>query len=291
MDGTNHVAPPIGIDDVNHYLVELVSGNGSNVHGGVELFDLSNLNFVNGCPFRVNFTQFGATNAVSFALATNGGASCATQPAIGTLSCTKNVPNIVNPQPPVVTVSGLNQPLALVMTDASHVVAYCAGDQTLRRFTIDVTAGTSTASGVFAIQGLTNVDSSFPNQYVGGWYVVHAGSTIVGMGQLVNTDGSVSRQELFAVPDTLGPQIGGNFEAPAGTTLITPDALNNAVVLEYPDTTGTSPIMRHGRFYPTTGNYQELSSTSPQVPDAGFLAVGDLLLGFTLNNISVQPNQ
>jgi len=291
MDATNHTAPMIGVDEVNHYLVQLVSGDGNSAPGGIALYDLGNLN-LNGALTTVNSILFGAASTTSFALATNGGVSCATQDVAGTLSCVKNSPRTQQPQPPVITASNLNQPLALTMPDASHVVVYCTGDQTLRWFTLDVVAGTATPSGTFAIQGLTNVDAQYQSTYstTGGWFVVQFGSTLGVMGQLVNGDGTVD-QVLVAVDNTAKTQIGSNFTLPRGTTLITADSLNGAFAVEYPDTTVDPPVMRYGRYFPGTGNFLPLTSTSTLVPGAGFLAVGNLLPTFNSGQGDFPPNQ
>lgn len=88
------------------------------------------------------------------------------------------------------------------MTDASHVVVYCTGDQTLGWFTLDVVAGTATPSGTVAIQGLTNNDSNFQSTYSasGGWFLVQVGSTLVAMGQVFNNDGTLDQS--VALVDT-----------------------------------------------------------------------------------------
>ena len=276
----------IAVDDTNHYLIVPWTG-------GVGFYDLNNLNIVGGSPIPVNSIALGSTTTQSFAVATNGGVSCITQPEVGTISCMKESPDTQQPQPPVITITGLNDPLALAMPDAAHVIALCTGDQVLRWFTLDVVAGTSTPSGTFALQEFTNTDATFWSTYVatGGWFLIEVGSTLGVMGQVVNADGTVS-QELALVDNTSQAQIGNNYELPGGTVLITPDAANGAITLEYPDITGSTPITRLARLYVGTGNMVDLTSTSALTPSVAFLVLqnGEILTG-VLGQIALEPNQ
>jgi hypothetical protein len=205
----------------------------------------------------------------------------------------KESPYTQNPQPPVITVINLNQPLAVVMPDPTHVVVYCTGDQTLRWFILDVVAGTATPSGTFALQGFTNADTNFFNTYigVGGWFLVQVGSTLGVMGQVVNADGTVD-QELALVDNTSQAQIGSNYKLPPGTVLITPDRANGAIAIEYPDITGSTPVTRFVRLYLDTGNMVDLTSTSTLAPGVAFLVTqnGEILTGVE-GQVSLQPSQ
>ncbi|MGB9485592.1 MAG: hypothetical protein WCD04_05715 [Terriglobia bacterium] len=276
----------ITVDDANDYLV--VTGL-----GGLIFYDLGNLNEIGGIPYPVNSIILGSATTYSFAVATNGGVSCTTQPEVGTFFCVKDSPAIQKPQPPVIEVTGLNDPLALTMPDAAHVVVYCTGDQTLRWYSLDVVAGTATPSGVLTLQGFTNTDVNFWNNYVatGGWFIVQVGSTLGVMGQVVNTDGTVS-QQLALVDNVSQTQIGGNYALPGGTILITPDAANGAITIEYPDITGGSPITRFARLCVDTGNLVDLNSTSTLAPSVAFLVLqnGEILTGVE-GQIALEPNQ
>ncbi len=274
------------VDDSNHYLIVPFLG-------AVSFYDLNNLNEVNGNPMPVNSIILDTATTYSFAVAANGATACITQPEVGTISCMKESPRTQDPQPPVITITGLNDPLALTMPDAAHVVVYCAGDQTLRWFTLDVVAGTSMPSGTFALQGFTDTTADFWNTYVatGGWFIVQVGSTLGVMGQVVNTDGTVS-QELALVDNASQTQIGSNYELPGGTVLITPDAVNGAITIEYPDITGSTPITRFARLYLGTGNMVDLASTSTLAPSVAFLTLqsGEILTGVE-GQIALQPNE
>jgi hypothetical protein len=203
-------ANSIAIDDTNHYLI-LVG------IGGVSFYDVENWNMVGGVPIPVNGITLGSATTQSFAVATNGGVSCITQPEAGTTSCMKDSPDTQQPQPPVITITGLNDPLAVAMPDAAHVVVYCTGDQTLQWFTLDVVGGTATPSGELALQGFTNTDATFWNTYVatGGWFIVQVGSTLGVMGQVVNADGTVS-QELALVDNTPKRKSAATMSSPEG---------------------------------------------------------------------------
>jgi hypothetical protein len=276
----------IAVDDTNHYLIVPWTG-------GVGFYDLNNLNIVGGSPIPVNSISLGSSTAYTFAVATNGGVSCITQPEAGTISCMKDSPNTQKPQPPVITITGLNDPLALVTPDPNHVIAYCTGDQTLRWYSLDVVAGTATPSGVLTLQEFTNTDANFWNNYVatGGWFIVQVGSTLGVMGQVVNSDGTVS-QQLALVDNVSQAQIGGNYGLPGGTILIAPDAANGAIVAEYPDLTGSSPITRFSRLYVDTGNMVDLASTSTLAPSVAFLVLqnGEILTGVE-GQIILEANQ
>ncbi|MGB9486834.1 MAG: hypothetical protein WCD04_12080 [Terriglobia bacterium] len=274
------------VDDSNHYLIVPYLG-------AVDFYDLSNLNIVGGTPTSVNSIILGDKTTYSFAVATSGGVSCITQPEAGTISCVKDSPASQKPQPPVITITGLNDPLALVMPDPNHVIAYCTGDQTLRWYLLDVVAGTATPSGTLALQEFTNTTTDFWNNYVatGGWFIVQVGSTLGVMGQVVNADGTVD-QELALVNNTSQTQIGGNYKLPGGTVLITPDVANGAITIEYPDITGNSPITRFSRLYVDTGNMVDLASTSTLAPSVAFLVLqnGEILTGVE-GQIALEPNQ
>lgn len=291
-DGTSDGSMPcvgggaIAVDDTNQYLIVPWMG-------GVGFYDLNHPNVVNGVPFTVNSISLGSATAYTFAVATSGGVSCITQPEAGMTFCMKDSPATQKPQPPVITISGLNQPLALTMPDPTHVVVYCTFDQTLRWFALDVVAGTATPSGMLALQEFTKTDTTFWNNYVatGGWFIVQVGSTLGVMGQVVNADGTVD-QELALVDNTSQAQIGGNYKLPGGTVLIIPDVANGAITIEYPDITGSSPITRFSRLYVGTGNMVDLASTSTLTPSVAFLVLqnGEILTGVE-GQTALQPNE
>jgi hypothetical protein len=284
-------ANSFAIDDTNGYLA--LVGEVITNESGIVFYNLNNLNEVNGVPIAVNAIALSDAATQIFAIATNGGNSCVVAPEAGTLFCVKDGPATQQPQPPVITITGLNDPLALVMPDPEHVVVYCTGDQTLRWYTLDVVAGTATPSGPLALQGFTNTDESFWNTYVatGGWFIVQVGSTVGVVGQVVNTDGTVS-QQLALVDNVSQTQIGSNYELPGGTILIAPDAANGAITIEYPDITGSSPITRFARLYVGTGNMVDLASTSTLTPSVAFLVLqnGEILTGVE-GQIALEPNQ
>jgi hypothetical protein len=276
----------LAVDDSNHYLIVVGAG-------GVGFYDLENLDIVGGVPIPVNGITLGSATTMSFAVATSGGVSCITQPEAGTTSCMKDSPATQKPQPPVIVITGLNEPLALTMPDAGYVVVYCTGDQTLRWYALDVVAGTATPSGVLTLQEFTNTDANFWNNHVatGGWFIVQVGSTLGVMGQVVNADGTVS-QELALVDNTSQAQIGSNYELPGGTILVTPDAANSAITIEYPDITGSSPITRFSRLYVGTGNMADLASTSTLAPSVAFLVLqNDEILTGVEGQTALEPNQ
>jgi hypothetical protein len=131
----------------------------------------------------------------------------------------------------------------------------------------------------------------------GGWFIVQVGGSTLGvMGQVIDADGT-GNQYLALVNNTTQAQVGDNVQLPAGTILIAPDATNNAIVAEYPDTTGNSPITRFARLYPNIGtgkppNLVPLTATSPLVPAVGFLVTqNDTLATFVLGQANFQPNQ
>jgi len=285
------MANSIAVDDVNNYL--LVAG----VDGpGVYVYDLGNLDIVGGVPIPVNGIALGSANTGTFAVFTSGGVFCTTQPEAGTTSCMKDSPNTQKPQPPVITITDLNDPMALVMPDASHVVVYCTGDQTLHWYTLDVVAGTATPLGTLTLQGFTNTDASFWSNHVGvgGWFIVQVGSTLGVMGQVVNTDGTVD-QELALVDNPSQKQVGANYRLPDGTVLITPDPANNAIAIQYPqypDTTSDAPVTNFARLYVDTGNMVDLASISALTPSVAFLVLqnSEIFTG-VLGQIALEPNQ
>lgn len=279
------------IDDADHYLIligEVIADK-----SGVVFYDLNNLNEVDGTPMPVNDIALSDTSTQIFAVATSGGNSCVVAPEAGTLFCVKDSQATQKPQPPIITVSGLNDPLALAMPDPNHVIAYCTGDQVLRWYTLDFVGGTATPSGTLALQDFTATTADFWNNYIatGGWFIVQVGSTLGVMGQVVNTDGTVS-QELALINNTTQAQIGGNYKLPGGTVLIAPDAANGAIVAEYSDLTGDTPITRFARLYVDTGNLVDLSSTSTLAPSVAFLVLqnGEILTGVG-GQIALQPNE
>ncbi len=166
-----------------------------------------------------------------------------------------------------------SQPTAIRVLDSSHIVFYGRGDQTLRWYTISGT--TATAAGTLQLSEFAPTDANYWKTYpaTGGWDLVQVGSTLGVMGQVVNSDGTVS-QKLALVNDTNQSLI-QSVDLPAGTIHITPDPTNNAIVAEYPDFTVSPPVTRFERIYVDTGNTVLLQSTSTLVPGAGFLVTND----------------
>jgi hypothetical protein len=282
-------ANSIAFDDATHYLIIVGSG-------GTSFYDMANPTIVNGLYIPINGITIGSASTQSFAVAVNGGTVCITQPEVSTGTCTKESPDTQNPQPPLVTIDGLNDPLAVALPDPQHAVFYCAGNQVLQWYVLDMTAGTATPSGVLALQEFTSTTAGFWNSYVatGGWFLIQVGSTLGVMGQVVNADGTVD-QELALVDNTSQKQISGNYKLPGGTILVAPDPADNAFVIEYPqypDNTSDAPITNFARLYVGTGNMVDLASTSTFTPSVGFLVLqnGEMLTG-VLGQIDLEPNQ
>jgi len=283
----------IAIDDINHYLV--LAGEAIPGKAGLIFYDLNNLNEVNGVPIAVGYAVFSDESTQIFAVATNGGNSCSVAPEAGAFFCVKDSPDTEQPQPPIITITGLNEPLALAMPDASHVVIYCTGDQTLRWFTLDVVAGTATPSGTLALQEFAPVTGDFWNAYIaaGGWFIVQVGSTLGVMGQVVNADGTLS-QEIALVDNASQTQIGANYKLPDGTILITPDPANNAIAIEYPklpDISSDAPVTNFARLRIDTGTMVDLADVSAISPPVAFLVLNSDLLTGVLGQVALTPNQ
>jgi Bacterial Ig-like domain (group 2) len=251
----------IAIDDQTHDVV-FSSGGGGNIYG----FD--------GTIFTGFRIPTSSSTANVIAVSASGGLACATQPTIDSASCfyLPTQPVAVQPFTFPNLPSG-SQPTAIKVLDGSHVVVYGRGDQTLRWYTIS--GSTATASGTLQLSEFTATDANYWKQYpaTGGWEIVEVGSTLGVMGQVVNSDGTVG-QELALVNNTNHSLI-QYVDLPAGTVHIAADPTNNAVVAEYVDFSGSSPVLRFERIYVDTGNSVLLTSTSNLVPGAGFLVTND----------------
>ena len=182
-------------------------------------------------------------------------------------------------------------PTPIRVLDTSHIIVYGRGDQTLRWYTISGT--TATASGTLQLSEFTATDANYWKTYpaTGGWELVTIGSTIGVMGQVVNSDGTVS-QKLALVNNT-NQTLTQYVDLPNGTVHITADPTNNAIVAEYPDFTDSPPVTRFERIYVDTGNSVLLQSTSTLVPGAGFLITNDgsTIAVFVEGKADFQPNQ
>jgi hypothetical protein len=156
--------------------------------------------------------------------------------------------------------------------DASHIVIYGRGDQTLRWYTISGTTFatmSATAAGTLVLSEFTPTDANYwrAHPVTGGWYLATVGGTLAVMGQTVNADGTVSQK--LALVDNAAKTLRQYVPLPDGTIRIAADPTNNAVLAEYPDLSGASPITRFQRVYLDTGNSVLLTSTSNLVPGAG----------------------
>ncbi len=215
------------------------------------------------------------TNGEPLAIDAKGGLVCATIPTGGG---SPNGTDAVDCDDSggVFTVPGISsgsQPTAIRVLDPSHIVFYGRGDQTLRWYTISGT--TATASGTLQLSEFTATDRNYWNTYpaTGGWELVQVGSTLGVMGQVVNSDGTVS--EKLALVNNTNQALIQYVDLPDGTVHITGDPTNNAIVAEYVDFSGASPVTRFERIYVDTGNTTLLMSTSNLVPGAGFLVTND----------------
>ncbi|MHB8654071.1 MAG: Ig-like domain-containing protein [Terriglobia bacterium] len=221
------------------------------------------------------------------------GLACITVPQIDAAYCyyvqaAKTNSNVLFAIPGIPSGS---QPAAVKVFDATHIVIYGRGDQTLRWYTISGT--TATAAGTLALSEFTPTDANYWGAYpvTGGWYLASVGGTLCVMGQVVNADGTVS-QKLALVNNT--NQTATQYVSlPAGAIRIASDPTNNAVVAEYPDLSGASPVTRFARIFVDTGNTAALTSTSNLVPGAGFLVTNDgsHIAVFVEGQIDLQPNQ
>jgi len=236
---------------------------------------------------------FPLTNGEPLAIDTNGGLVCVTIPTGGG---SPNATDAVdcNGSAGLFTVPNIptnSEPTPIRVLDTSHIIVYGRGDQTLRWYTISGT--TATASGTLQISEFTATDANYWKTYpaTGGWELVEVGTTLCVMGQVVNSDGTVS-QKLALVNDTNQTLI--QYEdLPAGTIHIAADPTNNAIVAEYPDFTVSPPVTRFERIYADTGNSILLTSTSNLVPGAGFLVTNDgsHIAIFVGGKADFQPNQ
>jgi hypothetical protein len=237
-------------------------------------------------------TATDASSANFLAVSARDGLACATQPTIDSASCLylPTQPQVVQPFSLPGIPSG-SQPTAITVLDASHVVLYGRGDQTLRWYTISGT--TATAAGTLQLSEFTAIDANYEKQYpaTGGWDLVQVGSTLAMMGQVANGDGTVS-QKLALVNNTT-QTLSQYVNLPAGTIHLAADPTNNAVVAEYPDFTVTPPITRFARVYVDTGNSITLGSTSALVPGAGLLVTqdGSHIAVFVGGVADFKPNQ
>ena len=246
----------------------------------------------NGNQLTVVGIPNSSSNAYALDVSSADGLACATQPTIDSASCLY-LPTTIS-APPVFSFPGLpsgSQPTAIKVLDATHVVLYGRGDRTLRWYTISGT--TATAAGTLVLSEFTAADASYWQQYpvTGGWDLVEVGSTLCVMGQVVNGDGTVS-QKLELVNNT-NQTLTQYVALPTGTVHIAADPTNNAVVAEYIDFSGASPIMRFERVYVGTGNTATLAPTSTLVPGAGFLITldGSHIAVFVEDEADFEPNQ
>lgn len=173
------------------------------------------------------------------------------------------------------------------------VIVFGRGDRTVRFFSVTNYSGgtTVTAGDTFVLQDFTATDATYWNEHpvTGGWDMVLTSTGLAIMGQLVNSDGSVSQKLALVNGTTKAIQY---VDLPAGTIHIATDLANNAVAAEYPDFSGTSPVMRFVRVYADTGNVVQLQSVSSLVPGAGFLVTkdGNNIAVFSGGQADFQPN-
>jgi hypothetical protein len=272
----------IAVDNTTHDVV--FSGENGTVGA-----DDPNGKILTGLTIPANYSS---TPPDVLAVSAVGGLACATQPTIDSASCFYLPTQPQTEQP--FSLPGLpsgSQPNPINVLDASHVALYGRGDQTLRWYAISGT--TATAAGTLALSEFTPTDANYWRTYpaTGGWDLVEVGSTLCVMGQVVNSDGTVS-QKLALVNDT-NQTLVQYVDLPAGTIHIAPDPTNNAIVAEYPDFTVSPPVTRFERIYVDTGNSVLLTSTSNLVPGAGFLVTNDgsHIAFFVEGKADFQPNQ
>jgi len=270
----------IAVDNKTHdVLLSQISGVGDSDPNG-QLLD--------------GLVAMGNSTTNSLAVDANDGLACATQLTADTTYCFYPTTTAASEIVQAFSLPGLptgSQPIAVKVIDASHVAVYCRGNQTLYWFTISGT--TATAAGTLALLEFTTTDANYWKTYpaTGGWDLVEVGSSLCVMGQMVNTDGTVSQK--LALVNSTNQTLTQYVDLPNGTVHITPDPTNNAIVAEYPDFTVSPPVTRFERIYVDTGNSILLTSTSNLVPGAGFLITNDgsHIAIFVEGKTDFQPNQ
>jgi len=215
-----------------------------------------------------------SSSAYVLAVSASGGIGCATQPTIDSTSCFYLPTQVqVGTSFQLLGLPSGSQPTAIKVLDSSHVVLYGRGDQTLRWYTISGT--TATATGTLQLSEFAATDANYWKTYpaTGGWDLVMVGSTLGVMGQVANSDGTVSQK--LALVNSTNQTLIQYADLPDGTVHIAADPTNNAIVAEYVDFTVSPLVTRFERTYADTGNSILLTSTSNLVPGAGFLVTED----------------
>ena len=184
-----------------------------------------------------------------------------------------------------------SQPSAVKVFPDGSIVVFTRGNSTLSWFVIS--GSTATPTGTLVLPEFTNADATYWQTYhwTGGGNMVLVNGTVGVMGYAVNSDGTVS-QKLALVNNT-AHTVNQIADLPAGTVFLAADPTNNAIVAEYPDFSGSSPVTRFERIYVDTGNTTTLTSTATLVPGAGFLVTNDgsHIAVCVSGGCDLQPNQ
>ena len=218
----------------------------------------------------------GVPNSTASVLAVSAadGLGCGTAPEIDAAFCfdlpTSQFQNVTTFSLPVPSGS---QPTPIMVLNASDVVLYGRGDQTLRWYT--VSGSSASKAGTLALSQFTPANAAYWKQYpsTGGWEMASVAGTLCVMGQVVNADGTVSQK--LALVENANQALAQYVALPPGTVHIAADPAHNGVLAEYVDFSGTTPITRFARIDVNTGSVTTLSATSQQVPGAGFLVTND----------------
>jgi hypothetical protein len=208
---------------------------------------------------------------------TSGGLVCAVQPNTDKVYCFMASQAAIPQSNRVIATISFpqgSQPAAVKVIDASHVIILTRGDSKLSWFTIS--GATVTPIGTpLALSVFTNADATFRQTYplTGGGNIVVVGSVLGVMGRVVNGNGTVSEKLALVNSDT--QTVNRYADLPDGTIFLAADPTNSAIVAEYPDYSGNTPVTAFTRIYVDTGNSVLLHSTSNLLPGAQFLVTRD----------------
>lgn len=210
------------------------------------------------------------------ALDSNNGLVCAVRPNTDTTYCFMASQAAIPQSDRIIATIGFpkgSQPAAVKVVDSSHVVVFTRGDSKLTWFTIS--GSTATQTGTLALSEFTNADAAYWQKYplTGGGNMVAVGTTLGVMGRVVNADGTVSVK--LALVDTGTQTVSHYADLPAGTIFLAADPTNAAIVAEYPDYSGETPVTAFTRTYVSNGNSALLRATSTLLPGAAFFVTKD----------------
>lgn len=225
---------------------------------------------------------------------TSGGLVCAVQPQTDTTYCFMATQAAIQQSDRVIATIHFpqgSQPAAVKVLDASHAVVFTRGDSKLSWFTISGAA--ATPAGALALSQFTNADAAYWHAYpfTGGGNIVAVGSALGVMGRVVNGNGTVS--EMLALVNNAAQTVSRYVALPDGTLFLAADPTNGAIVAEYPDYSGATPVTAFTRIYVDTGNSVLLHSTSVLLPGAAFFVTrdGSKIAIFVQGRSDFQPNQ